>query len=93
MKYVILHKIGIANWIPSTHASTVFIVLDHFIYLVGTRARLNVGEFIFHHILRHVDTFGINILICFPWLLFDFLLSQHASLLTLWMLLASPRRL
>ena len=82
MKYAILHKIGITNWIPSTRASIASAALGHFIYLVGTGARLNVGEFIFRHLLRHVDTFGINIPICFPWLLFAFLLSQHASLLT-----------
>lgn len=36
MKYTILHKICIANWIPSTHASTISAALGHFIYLVGT---------------------------------------------------------
>ncbi|KAA0059659.1 envelope-like protein [Cucumis melo var. makuwa] len=82
MKYAILHKIGIANWIPSTHASTVSATLGHFIYLVGTGARLNADEFIFRHLLRHVDTFGINIPICFPRLLYAFLLSQHVSLFT-----------
>ncbi|KAA0067098.1 envelope-like protein [Cucumis melo var. makuwa] len=43
MKYAILQKIGIVNWIPSTHASIVSAALGHFIYLVGTRAWLNVG--------------------------------------------------
>ncbi|TYK27337.1 Copia protein [Cucumis melo var. makuwa] len=80
MKYAILHKIGIANWISSMHASTVSVALGHFVYLVGTGAWLNVGEFIFRHLLRHVDTFGISIFICSLRLLFAFLLSQHAFL-------------
>lgn len=81
-KYPILHKIGISNWIPSTHASIVSATMGHFIYFVGKEAQLNVGKFIFHHLLRHVDTFGINIPICFPCLLSAFLLSQRASFLS-----------
>ncbi|TYK06508.1 flocculation protein FLO11-like [Cucumis melo var. makuwa] len=35
VKYSILHQIGISNWIPSTHASTISTSLGHFVYLVG----------------------------------------------------------
>uniref|UniRef100_A0A9I9E4M2 Putative plant transposon protein domain-containing protein n=1 Tax=Cucumis melo TaxID=3656 RepID=A0A9I9E4M2_CUCME len=65
VKYSILHRIGISNWIPSTHASTISTSLGHFFYLMGTGVKVNVGEFIFNHLLRHVDTFAIHILICF----------------------------
>lgn len=82
IKYVILHKIGIANWIPSTHASTISTALGHFIYLIDARSKINVGEFMFWHLRRHLDTFGINILNCFPHLLSAFLLTQHPSILS-----------
>lgn len=81
IKYVTLHKIGISNWIPSTHVSTISTSLGHFIYLIGTGVRVNVGEFFFNHLLRHVDTFAIHILIYFPRLLSNFLVSQHPSIL------------
>ncbi|KAA0068134.1 uncharacterized protein E5676_scaffold392G00130 [Cucumis melo var. makuwa] len=81
IKYVILHKIGILNWIPSTHVSTISTSLGHFIYLIGTGVRVNVGEFFFNHLLRHVDTFAIHILIHFPRLLSNFLVSQRPSIL------------
>ena len=65
VKYSILHRIGISNWIPSKHASTISTSLGHFVYLVGTKVKVNIGEFIFNHLLRHVDTFAIHIPICF----------------------------
>ncbi|TYK06511.1 putative mitochondrial protein [Cucumis melo var. makuwa] len=43
---------------------------------------VNVGEFVFNHLLRHVDTFAINIPICFLRLLSRFLLSQQSAMLT-----------
>uniref|UniRef100_A0A9I9DXP8 Flocculation protein FLO11-like n=1 Tax=Cucumis melo TaxID=3656 RepID=A0A9I9DXP8_CUCME len=83
VKYAILHWIGISNWIPSTYASTISTSLGHFVYLVGTEVKVNVGEFIFNHLLRHVDTFAIYIPICFPRLLSGFILSQQPAILTL----------
>ncbi|KAA0025424.1 uncharacterized protein E5676_scaffold68G00600 [Cucumis melo var. makuwa] len=82
VKYSILHRIEISNWIPSTHASTISTSLGHFVYLVGTGVKVNVGEFIFNHLLRHVDTFGIHIPICFPQILSGFLLAQQSTILT-----------
>ncbi|XP_050935072.1 uncharacterized protein LOC103498446 [Cucumis melo] len=40
VKYSILHQIGISNWIPSTHASTISTSLGHFVYLVCTRSTI-----------------------------------------------------
>ena len=56
--------------------------MGHFVYLVGTGVKVNVGEFIFYHLLHHVDTCVIHILICFPRLLSGFILSQHPDILT-----------
>ncbi|TYK29845.1 flocculation protein FLO11-like [Cucumis melo var. makuwa] len=83
VKYSILHRIGISNWIQSTHASTISTSLGYFVYLVGTGVKVNVGEFIFNHLLRHVDTFSIHILICFARILSGFLLAQQSTILTL----------
>ncbi|KAA0025116.1 envelope-like protein [Cucumis melo var. makuwa] len=82
VKYVILHRIGISNWIPSTYASTISTFLGHFVYLVGIGVKVNLGEFIFNHLLCHVDTFTIHIPICFPRILSGFLLAQQLTILT-----------
>lgn len=82
IKYAILHKIGIANWILSIHASTISTSLGQLIYLIGTSSRIDVREFLFQHLLRHVTKFGINIHICFPCLLCTLLLSQHPTILS-----------
>lgn len=82
IKYVILHKIGISNWVPSTHASTTSTSLGNIIYIFGTGMKVNVGEFVFNRLLHHVDTFVIHISICFPRLLSSSLLSQHPTILT-----------
>ncbi|KAA0042431.1 flocculation protein FLO11-like [Cucumis melo var. makuwa] len=82
VKYSILHRIGITNWILSMHASTISTSLGHFVYLVGIGVKVNVGEFIFNHLLRHVDTFAIHILICFPRILSGFILAQQSTILT-----------
>lgn len=66
IKYAILHKIGITNWYPSLHVSTISTTLANLIFLICTSFKVDVGDFVFRHVLRHIDTFGINILICFP---------------------------
>lgn len=82
VKYVILHKIDIANWYPSTYMATISIALTELVYQSSTGHIVDVGEFIFHQILRDVETHGINIPICFPRLITSFLLSHHSDLLT-----------
>uniref|UniRef100_A0A9I9EDY8 Putative plant transposon protein domain-containing protein n=1 Tax=Cucumis melo TaxID=3656 RepID=A0A9I9EDY8_CUCME len=83
VKYAILHRIGISNWIPFNHSSTTSTSMGHFVYLVGTGVKVNVGEFIFNHLLHHVDTYVIHIPIFFPRILSEFILSQHSDILTL----------
>uniref|UniRef100_A0A9I9E165 Putative plant transposon protein domain-containing protein n=1 Tax=Cucumis melo TaxID=3656 RepID=A0A9I9E165_CUCME len=81
MKYAILYNIGVVNGYPSTHLATIFTALAQLVYLISTGKPVDVGEFIFQQIVRHVDTYGINILICFPQLITGFLLFQHSRLL------------
>ncbi|KAA0034931.1 envelope-like protein [Cucumis melo var. makuwa] len=39
VKYAILHKIGIANWFPSSHASSVSVALGTFLYRISNDDR------------------------------------------------------
>ncbi|KAA0025838.1 envelope-like protein [Cucumis melo var. makuwa] len=55
IKYAILHKIGIANWILSIHASTISTSLGQLIYLIGTSSRIDHPT-----ILSTLDVVGLK---------------------------------
>ncbi|TYK27358.1 uncharacterized protein E5676_scaffold325G00340 [Cucumis melo var. makuwa] len=40
---------------PSSYASTISTILANLIYLVGASSPIDVGQFVFNHILRHVE--------------------------------------
>lgn len=82
VKYVILHKIGIMNWYLSTHIAIIYTSLAQLIYQIGTGTLIHAGYLIFQQILRHVNTYDINISICFPQILIGFLLAQHPNIIT-----------
>ncbi|KAA0067338.1 uncharacterized protein E6C27_scaffold179G00480 [Cucumis melo var. makuwa] len=60
-KYAILHKIGIANWFHSSHASSVSVALGTFLYRIYNDDRVDAGAFIYNHLLRHVGSFGVKL--------------------------------
>ena len=66
IKYEILHKIGIANWFPSSHASSVFAALGTFLYQICNDNKVDTGAFIYNQLLRHVGSFGVKIPIALP---------------------------
>ncbi|XP_008450214.2 uncharacterized protein LOC103491875 [Cucumis melo] len=61
IKYAILHKIGIANWFPSSHASSVSAVLGTFLYQICNDNKVNTGALIYNQLLRHVGSFGVKV--------------------------------
>ena len=81
MKYAILYKIGSANWAPSNHTSTVSASLARIIYAMGTQGKVNFGRFVFEQILKHGDSYAVNMHIAFPCLLSEMILSQHPHIL------------
>ncbi|KAA0058388.1 uncharacterized protein E5676_scaffold2133G00130 [Cucumis melo var. makuwa] len=81
-KYVILHKIGIANWFPSSHASRVSAVLDTFLYRICNDDRVDVGAFIYNQLLRHVGSFGVKLSIALPRFFSGLLLHLNVAVLT-----------
>ncbi|TYK27254.1 envelope-like [Cucumis melo var. makuwa] len=52
------------------------------IYQIGTRALVDVAELSFQQILCQVDTYDINIPICFPRLITGLFLSHHPKVIT-----------
>ncbi|TYK09547.1 gag-pol polyprotein [Cucumis melo var. makuwa] len=81
VKYAILHKIGIANWFPSSHASSVSVALGTFLYRICNDDRVDAGTFICNQLLRQ-GSFGVKLLIALPSFFFGLLLHLNVAVLT-----------
>ncbi|XP_050939309.1 uncharacterized protein LOC103495034 [Cucumis melo] len=77
IKYAILHKIGIANWFPSSHASSISAALGTFMYQIFNDDKVDTGAFIYNQLLRHVGSFWVKVPIAFLRLF-----SSHGAVLT-----------
>ncbi|KAK2436082.1 hypothetical protein QL285_021096 [Trifolium repens] len=82
VKYVILNRIGTANWVPTTHTSDIATGLARFIYSVGTGTEYNYGAHIFDETVQHAKSWAIRMPIAFPSLICSIILAQHPSILT-----------
>ncbi|XP_050918566.1 uncharacterized protein LOC127135995 [Lathyrus oleraceus] len=82
VKYAMLHKIGVANWVPTNHKSTVVVMLGKFIYAVGTKAKFDYGSYIFDQTLKHAGSFSVKGPIAFPSLICGIVLNQFPNILT-----------
>ncbi|KAA0050593.1 uncharacterized protein E5676_scaffold1737G001480 [Cucumis melo var. makuwa] len=81
VKYAILHKIGIANWFPSSHASSMSMALGTFLYQICNDEVVDKRLFIYNQLLRHVGTFDIKIHIALPQFFPGLLLHLNAAVL------------
>ncbi|WJX28620.1 hypothetical protein P8452_17315 [Trifolium repens] len=81
IKYAILNRIGAANWVPTTHSSTIATSLAKFVYAVGTGANVDYGALIFDQIVEHGKSWAIKLVIGFPTLISDIILDQHPNIL------------
>ncbi|XP_050908618.1 uncharacterized protein LOC127122301 [Lathyrus oleraceus] len=81
IKYVILHKIGAANWVPTNHISTIANTLGRFIFAVGTKVKFDYGRFMFDQIIKHATTNAVKLPIAFPSMICGVILNQHLGIL------------
>ena len=82
VKYVILHRIGASNWVPTNHTSTIYISLGKFIYTIGNHKHFDYGTYIFDQTMTHSGTCAIKMPITFPYLLCRIILNQHPGILS-----------
>ena len=80
-KYDILYRIGSANCSPTNHTSSVSTVLARLIFVVGTKAKMDFGAYIFEQTIKHATTYAVKLPIAFPCLLTEIILSQHPHIL------------
>ncbi|KAA0032734.1 uncharacterized protein E5676_scaffold156G00740 [Cucumis melo var. makuwa] len=82
VEYAILHKIAIANWFPSSHASSISAALGTFLYQICNDDKVDTGAFIYNQLLRHVGSFEVKVPIAFPRLFFTLLIHLNGAVLT-----------
>ncbi|XP_050897534.1 uncharacterized protein LOC127104392 [Lathyrus oleraceus] len=81
IKYVILHKIGAANWVPTNHISTIANTLGRFIFVVGTKVKFDYGRYMFDQIIKHATTNAVKLPIAFLSMICGIILNQHHGIL------------
>ncbi|KAA0051589.1 envelope-like protein [Cucumis melo var. makuwa] len=79
IKYAILHKIGIANWFPSSHASNVSAALGTFLYQICNDNKVDTSAFMYNQLLRHVGSLRVKIPIALPRFFSSLLLQLNAT--------------
>ncbi|XP_057418820.1 uncharacterized protein LOC130713034 [Lotus japonicus] len=81
VKYAILNRIGVVNWIPSNHTSAISAMLAKLIYRIGTEIHFDFGSFVFTQTLKHAETCAVKLPVSFPSLLTAIILTQHPHIL------------
>jgi len=82
VKYAILNRIGVSNWVSTTHSSDITTGLTKFIYVVGTKAKMDFTTYIFEQTVKHAKTDVVKFPIPFPTLMCSIILNQHPSIKT-----------
>ncbi|XP_019194805.1 PREDICTED: uncharacterized protein LOC109188628 [Ipomoea nil] len=75
-KFVILHRISLHNWIPSAHFHTVGKPIVALLFRVGTKMTVDLGKWIFYHILTLIHPREQKVRLPYPNLIFGILTSQ-----------------
>ncbi|XP_050908834.1 uncharacterized protein LOC127122563 [Lathyrus oleraceus] len=81
IKYDILHKIGVVNWVNTNHISTIANTLGRFIFAVRTKVKFDYGRFMFDQIIKHATTNAVKLPISFPSMICGIILNQHPDIL------------
>jgi len=53
VKYVILNRIGAANWVSTTHSSNIAKGLGKFIFAIGIKTKMDLGNYVFEQTVKH----------------------------------------
>ncbi|XP_019164466.1 PREDICTED: uncharacterized protein LOC109160639 [Ipomoea nil] len=75
-RYVILHRLALHNWLPSAHFHTVGKLLVGFLFRIGTKMPIDLGKWIYYHILTLIHPREQKVRLPFPNLIFGILTTQ-----------------
>lgn len=59
VKYSVLFKLGICNWFPTTHNSSILRAMALLLYSIVTGVKFNLGQFIFEKIIEEATISAI----------------------------------
>ncbi|XP_058787694.1 uncharacterized protein LOC131662030 [Vicia villosa] len=82
VKYVVLQRIGAANWVPTQDKSTISTLLGKFIFAIGTKSKTDYGTYIFKQTLKHAGSYSVKGPIASPSLICGIILNQFLNILT-----------
>lgn len=80
LKYAILHRIAMMNWISSIHTNPLLRDLCAFIYMIRMRKTFDLGSIISNHIMSFVKPREQNVKMPFPNLIYGILSAQGLEL-------------
>ncbi|XP_019198220.1 PREDICTED: uncharacterized protein LOC109192077 [Ipomoea nil] len=75
-RYVILHRLALHNWLLSAHFHTVGKHLAGFLYRIGTKMPIDLGNWIYYHILNMIHPREQKVRLPFPNLIYGILTTQ-----------------
>ena len=55
LKYSALHWIALKNWYPTRYIANVYKNMAYFLFCIGTRRKVLLGQHIFGRIVRHAE--------------------------------------
>lgn len=76
VKYTILTRIGVSNWVPINHSLGITPSLARLVYQIGTRVTFDFGEHVFDQILKQTKSFAKKLPISFTSLISGVLINQ-----------------
>ncbi|GAA0149080.1 transmembrane signal receptor [Lithospermum erythrorhizon] len=81
LKYLVLHKVSIANLVPTSNNTNVSETVGKVLYVMGSDQHLNIGKVIFDQIVDQSKTSVKLKPIAFPSLICSLLITQHLHVL------------
>ncbi|XP_039115402.1 uncharacterized protein LOC120250637 [Dioscorea cayenensis subsp. rotundata] len=79
-KYNVLFRLGIQNWLPSPHNSSIVKELALLLFAVGTSKKFNLGRLIFQNIVKEADCTSSSTSLGYLVLLLQYLLQHGVQL-------------
>lgn len=76
LKYSVLHKIALKNWMPSTHSTGVNKPLAKLLYMIGLSCYFDIGQLIYDQIVGNAEVLFTYQVLPFPSLIYGVLMSQ-----------------
>ncbi|GAA0140183.1 hypothetical protein LIER_01582 [Lithospermum erythrorhizon] len=81
LRYVVMHKVAIANLVPTSNNTNVSEVVGRMMYVMGSEQEMDSGRVIFDQIVDHSRTRAKLKPIGFPSLICSILIPQHPEVL------------